>query len=315
MSRGYVDFEAVKQRVSMQMILDRYSIDWLRPSGDELIGRCPIHQGEGTRTFHLNLTKNVFNCFSCGAKGGSVIDLAAAKEQCSIREAALKLKAWFDIREDVCVQPIKRPPKSPAEDQQPQLVNPPLPFKLRIDSEHGYGMRRGLTRETIRCFETGLCLSRGLFEGRYVIPLHDSAGRRIAYAGRRVDGSEPKYLFPSSRRGFRKSHLLFNLHRLLKQQTSVIVVEGFFSCMRLHQYGHAAVALLGSSLSRQQEDLLTRHCRGVYLLFDGDDAGRRATQQCLARLGKRLCVKAIMLPDGEQPDMLKAKDVKRLLES
>ena len=65
MAREFVDFQVIKQRVSLQNILDHYSIDWLRPSGNELIGRCPIHQGKGTRSFHLNLTKNLFNCFSC----------------------------------------------------------------------------------------------------------------------------------------------------------------------------------------------------------------------------------------------------------
>ena len=141
MAREFVNFQVIKERVSLQNILDHYSIDWLRPSGDELIGRCPIHQGKGTRSFHLNLTKNLFNCFSCGAKGSSVIDFVAAKEQCSVRQAALKLQAWFCITDDAG-KAGRQPPKTTRQVQKPALINPPLPFKLRIDPGHAYGYRR-----------------------------------------------------------------------------------------------------------------------------------------------------------------------------
>lgn len=314
--RGYVDFRIINQSISMQQILDYYSIDWLRPSGNESIGRCPIHEGEGTRTFHLNLTKNVFNCFSCGAKGGSVIDFVAAKEKCSIRQAALKLKAWFGISGDVRVKTVRQPPRRTPQVQKPAFINPPLSFKLRIDSGHPYGLRRGLTRETIDSFGTGLCLSRGVFAGRYVVPLHDSIGLRVGYAGRSVDGSEPKYLFPSGKRGFRKSQLLFGLHRIINQSKpsdGVVLVEGFFSCMRLQQAGWACVSILGSSLSKPQEELLLRHFREAVLFFDGDQAGRRATKNCSERLGQRILVKTITLPERKQPDMLSGEEVRDLL--
>ncbi len=313
MAREFVNFQVIKQRVSLQNILDHYSIDWLRPSGDELIGRCPIHQGKGTRSFHLNLTKNLFNCFSCGAKGSSVIDFVAAKEQCSVRQAALKLQAWFCVTDDARTKPGRQPPKATPQVQKPALINPPLPFKLRIDPGHAYGFRRGLTGETIKSFGTGLCLSGGVFAGRYLIPLHDSLGLHVGYAGRSINGSQPKYLFPSGRRGFRKSHLLFNLHRSQTEAKHVVLVEGFFDCIKVYQSGYPCIALLGSSLSKAQEELLLRHFRGAVLLFDGDQAGRRATKDCSQRLGQRILVKAITLPDQKQPDMLSAKEIKSLL--
>ena len=120
MAREFVNFQVIKERVSLQNILVHYSIDWLRPSGDELIGRCPIHQGKGTRSFHLNLTKNLFNCFSCGAKGSSVIDFVAAKEQCSVRQAALKLQAWFCVTDDTGTK-TGRPPKTTPQVQKARL--------------------------------------------------------------------------------------------------------------------------------------------------------------------------------------------------
>jgi len=98
MTKDWVDFKAVKQAVSMQMVLDHYHINWLRKNGDELRGRCPIHKGEGDRTFHVNLKKSAFNCFSCKARG-NVLDLVAAMEQCSVRHAALKLRDWFAVGE------------------------------------------------------------------------------------------------------------------------------------------------------------------------------------------------------------------------
>src|SRR6266566_1359581 len=96
MANNWVDFKAVKDAVSMDMALARYQINWLRKGKEELVGRCPIHQGEGDRAFHVSLAKNAFNCFSCKARG-NVLDFVAAMEKCSVRDAALKLAEWFSI--------------------------------------------------------------------------------------------------------------------------------------------------------------------------------------------------------------------------
>src|SRR5712692_7768357 len=96
MEKNWEDFKAVKSAVSMQMLLDRYQINWLRKSGGELRGRCPIHMGDGQDAFHVNVSKNAFNCFSCHARG-NVLDFVAAMEQCSVRDAAIKLQQWFSI--------------------------------------------------------------------------------------------------------------------------------------------------------------------------------------------------------------------------
>ena len=91
--------------------------------------------------------------------------------------------------------------------------------------------------------------------GRIVIPIHNGSGALIAYAGRAIDGQEPKYRFPA---GFRKSLVLFNLHRALGTEArTVIVVEGFFDTLAVHQSGYpAVVALMGSTISRYQADFL-----------------------------------------------------------
>src|SRR5580692_12925446 len=81
MERYWVDFKAIKQVVPIEAVLNRYAVK-LKRSGKELRGRCPIHKGEGTDTFHANTDKNAFHCFSCNAKG-NVLDLVAAIENCA----------------------------------------------------------------------------------------------------------------------------------------------------------------------------------------------------------------------------------------
>ena len=322
MKAGWVDFKAVKDRVSVEQVLAHYGINWLRRSGNELRGKCPIHpNAEGERTFHVNLAKNLFHCFSCGAKGSGVLELVAALDNISIREAGLKLQNVFVARQG---SGEKRSPGAPRKEtkpaekaKEPEVINPPLTLQLRVDSSHGYGLSRGLTKETLEEFGAGMCVSKGTFAGRFVIPLHDEKGSLVGYAGRSIDGKEPKYLFPASSHGFHKKYLVFNLHRVAKKpefRGPVVVVEGFFDCMKIHQAGLACVGILGSALSQEQEDLLCEYFpRGVVLCFDGDSAGRSATEDCITRLVRRVFVKAIFLPEGKQPDMLTAEELQKLL--
>src|SRR3989442_13873403 len=95
--KDWIDFREIKAAVTFQMVLDHYGLtNGLRKNKDELRGRCPLHQGEGERTLHVNLSKGAYYCFSCKARG-NVLDFTAAMEQCSIRDAALKLRDWFSV--------------------------------------------------------------------------------------------------------------------------------------------------------------------------------------------------------------------------
>ncbi len=316
MENEWVDFHMVKAKVSMQMLVDQYGLRDLRKSKDELRGQCPIHKGEGERTFHINLSKNAFQCFSCKAKG-NVLDFVAAMERCSIREAALKLQSWFAVGESDNA-PAVTSEEAVEEVTADAVINPVLPFKLRVDSSHQYGPSRGLSVETLECFGAGLCVSKGTFSGRFVIPLHNEQGELVGYAGRSLVDSEPRYLFPSREKGFYKSQLLFNLHRVLNDfapMDPVVILEGFFGCFKVKQAGYLGISLLGSSLSKEQEELICNHFKKVVLLFDGDDAGRAATDDCLQRLGRRLWVKAISLPDSVQPDQLSTEEIQTILVS
>ena len=145
-----------------------------------------------------------------------------------------------------------------------------------------------------------------------MIPVHNTRGELIAYAGRAIDGQEPKYRFPA---GFRKSLILFNLHRAITTKTStVVVVEGFFDAIAVHQAGYpAVVALMGSTLSRYQADLLSSHFARVIVMLDGDDAGRQGAAAVAAALAERMAVTAASLTDGLQPDQLAADEIRRLV--
>ena len=171
-----------------------------------------------------------------------------------------------------------------------EIKNPPLSFALKnLDPEHPYLTARGFTKETIEEFGLGY-FTKGLMKGRIAIPIHNEQGELVAYAGRwpgdPPDG-EGKYKLPA---GFHKSLVVFNLHRVKDQVRSegLILVEGFFDCMRLWQAGlHNVVALMGSSLSPEQEALIVKAVgpKGkVALLFDEDEAGWACREEVLSLL-------------------------------
>jgi DNA primase len=99
-AKEWVDFKAVKAAVTMQMVLEHYSLTEWQRRGDELRGPCPIHKGTKPKQFSVNITKNAFQCFyeHCKARG-NVLDFVAKMESCSVRDAALKLAEWFKVRD------------------------------------------------------------------------------------------------------------------------------------------------------------------------------------------------------------------------
>ena len=308
----WVSFSEVKNRVRLGEVLHGYQVDWLRRSGrDQYRGRCPIHQGEGRDAFHVNLRRDLFHCFACGA-GGNVLDFVAAMERCSIRQAALRLQGSG-------VAGGSRP-APPRQSEQGKLVtkkrevNPPLSFSLEMDPTHPYLRQRGIDPATIRHFGVGYHRGTGLMSGRIAIPIHDPAGRLVAYCGRAVEGVGPRYRFPA---GFEKSQVLFNFHRARALPgDSAIIVEGFFDCMRVHQAGYpAVVALMGARLSRGQQHLLTGRFSDLVLLLDGDATGRAATGWIAQNLALACKVRQLHLPPDLQPDQMSTDQIRAVLES
>lgn len=188
-------------------------------------------------------------------------------------------------------------------------VNAPLAFQLKdVNPKHPYLAERGISEATATEFGVGFFPGKGSMSGRVVIPIHNEKGDLVAYAGRALNGAEPKYLFPPK---FHKSLELFNLHRV-KGKGSVILVEGFFGVMRLWDEGFGVVGLMGSSISETQIQLLSRFDR-VYLMLDGDEAGRTASLDIAVKLARSMFVKIVECPDGKQPDTLSAEALAKLL--
>jgi DNA primase len=258
----WVDFNAVKARVSMRDVIACYGITSLaeQESGEELRGPCPIHSGSTGRTFSVNLQRNIFRCFACRARG-NVLDLVAALDKSSVKAAAAKLATLFPVTPDAYTPEVCRQP------EEPQQLNQPLSFTLRVDTNHVYGKSRGVGPEVAAQFGAGLCLSKGTFSGRYVIPLHDGSGELIGYAGRAIGREEPRYLYPPAEKGFRKELVLFNLHRARTgASTPVFVVASAFDCMRLAAHEIPSLALLGACMSEEQRLLLSQHFERAILV-------------------------------------------------
>jgi DNA primase len=331
---NFVDFKLVKERVSMESVLGRYNIRLRRVNRNSLRGKCPLptHTSEQSKeSFGVNTEKSIWSCQSnsCsaarqGKKGGNVLDFVAIMESCSIRDAALKLQEWFSITTTVETLPAtpragrsregekeKLVAKKREESGEQSEVNKPLTFTLKdVDPTHAYIRQRGIRVETARHFGVGFFPGKGSMLGRVVIPIHNERGELIAYAGRSIDGSEPKYKLPS---GFAKSAALFNFHRV--EGDSVIIVEGFFDCLKVWQSGSRnVVALMGSSMSEKQEELLARFEK-VILLLDGDEAGKGAASEIAGRLVHSHFVRIVELENGCQPDQLSSDNLRSLLQS
>jgi DNA primase len=303
---NWIEFAAIKRMVSLAAVLEHYRIHELRRSGrNQLRGRCPLHGGEGRETFHVNTAEQVFHCFSCGA-GGSVLDLVAKIEGCGLREAAQKLSDWRSVTDSVAQLRKTTVTKK---------INPvpPLRFQLRgVNVRHPYLASRGIREATAREFGIGFYAGPGLMSRCLVIPLEDEAGRLVGYCGRCLDGSEPRYRFPA---GFAKSQVLFNLHRAAAaRQSTVILVEGFFDCLKVYQAGFGSVvALMGSALYEPQRRLLMQRFRQVVLMLDGDAAGRRAAAVVSERLSADCSVRVVRLAENIQPDQLSEPVLQELL--
>lgn len=310
---GWADFAAVKQAISLEVVLRHYQIPGLRRHRDQLQGCCPIHRGQRNDSFRAHLTKNIFQCFACQAHG-NVLDFVAAMEQCSLREAALRLQEWFGV----ATQGLRLYPAT-AGMQKGELVrkeegsNLPLRFALTgVESNHPYLTHRGIDPATAAEFGVGFYPGPGLMRGRIVIPIRNRHGQLVAYAGRALDNQPPKYKLPA---GFHKALELFNLQRAAATGAgTVIVVEGYFDCVRVHQAGFpCVVALMGSSLSAPQESGLRRHFECIVLMLDGDAAGRAASEAIAARLAGWRSVQVIRVPDSRQPDQLSPSAIRQLL--
>ncbi len=302
----------------MEQVLVHYNLrDQMTGTADQLRGRNPFDpDADNTTRFSVSLRKNCWNVWGTELSG-NVIDFVKEKEQATFLEAAKLLDGWFPanpanpVHESEKVTRETEPKARQVQEKEPvggEESNPPLAFSLKnLDSSHPYLYERRLSDETIAHFGIGHA-TKSILKDRIAIPIHNLDGELVAYIGRHPgvppDGT-PRYRLP---KGFKKSLEVFNLHRLnSKSPEPLVIVEGVFDCFHIWQLGwHSVVALMGSSLSEQQEKLIRGNwSRKILLMLDNDDAGTNGTANLLFRLGRTHWVKAAKLPDGvPQPDSL-----------
>jgi DNA primase len=346
MSAQWVDYKHLRETLDFAEVLRAYGVE-LKLRGEQHQGFCPLPSHAGTRrkspSFSANLKRGIWQCFGCQAKG-NVIEFAARMEgldpdnKADFRKAALMLQERFlgdpesaprASENDDDEKPASKEPAAP-QDTRPRVVNQPLNFELkRLDTGHAYLKERGLSPETIQHFGLGYC-GQGLMKGRIAIPLHDSEGHLIGYAGRLVDDdavgeNSPKYLLPGSRERegvlheFSKSVFLFNGFRVPKPVHDLIVVEGFFDLFHLHQHGYRnVVALMGATCSADQARLivaLTADDGRVLMMPDGDPAGEKCAVSLFQGVAPSRLVRWVRLPQGKQPDSFDAPELSALLRS
>jgi len=337
----FVDFKAVKAALTMEQVLEHYGLlQGFKRSGDSLSGPCPIHKGSNPIQFRVSLSKNVWNCFSKCKHGGNTLDFIAKMEGISIHAAAIKAIEWFHLDPDAVsadpeqkdgttpqtdesasapAEPTPRAQSAPPHESGPP--NRPLKFRLdKLDRSHPYLTKiRGLSLETIVDFGIGFC-AKGMMADRIAIPIHTVDGQVVAYAGR-FPGEPadciPKFKLPP---GFRKSLELYNIDRAIKEPAEhpLVIVEGFFDCMKFHQYGcRRVVALMGSTMSAAQEELIRRctDCNSrILIMLDEDEAGRAGREDIAVRLARSAFVKVHVFAEPDtQPEQLSAEEVAQLI--
>ena len=339
---AFVNFKAVKAVITMEQVLEHYGLlDKFKRGTDSLNGPCPIHKGSNPTQFRVSTIKNIWNCFSECKHGGNVLDFIAEMEKVSIHAAALKAIEWFHLDPAAmaaddgkgessatessapaaksAAKPSSRPQPAPTPDN--GAPNAPLKFRLdKLERNHPYLLeQRGLTPETIVDFGLGFC-SKGMMADRIAIPIHNVKGDVVAYAGRfpgEPAEDVPKYKLPP---GFRKSQELFNIDRAIKEPADqpLIIVEGFFDAMKLHQHGcKKVVALMGSTMSATQEELIRQHTNSqsqIIVMLDENDAGQAGREDIACRLSKFCFVRVHQFdqPDKE-PEHLTAEEVQQLI--
>jgi DNA primase len=153
---------------------------------------------------------------------------------------------------------------------------------------------------------------RPRFRGRLMFPIYDTAGHPVGFGGRVLGDGTPKYLNSSESEVFAKRNLLYALNwakQAIRKSDRLIIVEGYFDVIRLMLAGITeVVAPLGTALTEQQAALIRKYTKNVFLLYDSDQAGLKATFRAGdVLLAAGIAAHVITLPEGDDPDTFVAK--------
>ena len=331
--------EEILYRTDIESLIGSYVS--LKRSGSNLFGLCPFHS-ERSPSFSVSPSKKMFYCFGCGA-GGDAITFVMKAENLDYVEAIefLASKVGITIPQDGKVEMgmsrkrVFDMNREAARFFRDCLFNPKYGTEgLRYLTEkrglstafikhfglgfapNDFGMlmnhmkRLGYTEEElITGFLCGRSQNTGrpydYFRNRVIFPIIDVTGNVIAFGGRVMDDSKPKYLNSSDTPGFKKSKNLFALNYAKNHcEESLILCEGYMDVITLHAAGFEnAVATLGTALTAEQARIMTKYTKKVLISYDSDDAGQRAADRAIRILGDvGLDVRILKLPDAKDPD-------------
>jgi len=320
----------------------------LKKVGQNFQGLCPFHN-EKTPSFSVSPDKQMFRCFGCQASG-NVITFIKRHQNLPFPEAVRLLceKAGIpmDTVEDkrreallFCLtkaqQEFRRQLKSGAylspieylkersikeETQEEFGLGYAGSVKDLIDALKKWGIKNKadpLSIGLLKDKEKGLTCP---FMSRVALPIFDRKGDVMGFGGRSVDGrQQAKYINSSDSAVFSKRRCLFGLKQLSPIDDTVIVVEGYFDALSLHQAGFKnTLGLLGTELTTEQVKIIEKLARNIILIFDGDMGGKAAILKCLRTPLLHLTVKAALLPDGDPDEFIrrgKAAELRALIEN
>ena len=312
----------------------------LKRSGRNYFGLCPFHN-EKSPSFSVSPDKQIFHCFGCGV-GGNVITFVSQIEGLNFVETVQMLAERANIQlptlqnngdtqREILKDKVYKVNEFTAEYYHQNLYKP----QAKMAQE--YVKKRQLTNETLKSFRIGFSgkfdelyqelkkqgfqeqeiLESGLvnknergqyidrYRNRLMFPICDARGRVIAFGGRVLDDSKPKYINSPENVVYSKGRHLFGLNVAKKGDTKkLLIVEGYMDVISLHQRGITnVVAPLGTALTEQQGWLLRKNSEQIILSFDSDDAGIKAKLRAIDILQNMGCdLRVIQLEGAKDPD-------------
>lgn len=174
-------------------------------------------------------------------------------------------------------------------------------------------VRRGFSEQTLE--DAGLIIRRDdntvydRFRGRLMFPVTDHSGKIVGFGARLLsdEQGQPKYINSPDTQVYNKSRILYGLSiakNSIRNQDSAILTEGYADTISLHQFGFTnTIATSGTAITKEQLHLLSRYCKKVHIIYDGDSAGQKATIRAIdLSIEQGLDVKVVTLPIDEDPD-------------
>lgn len=330
--------DEIKSKNDIIDIVSQYVV--LKRSGRNYMGLCPFHK-EKSPSFCVSPDKQIFHCFGCGV-GGNVIHFIGKIENLNFIEslellanrAGIELPKSGNAEDDrisrlksrvyelnKCAaefyhQNLYKPTAKPAQEyvKKRRLDNRTLKaFKIgysgRFNELYTDLHSKGFTEEEIlaSCLvnknQDGKFIDR--FRNRLMFPIFDARDRVIAFGGRVLDDSKPKYINSPEDIVYSKGRHLFAYNLAKKDNPkTIIIVEGYMDAVSLHQRGISnAVASLGTALTEAQGRLLRRSCEKVVIGYDADGAGQAATLRGLEILQNLGCdIRILQIEGAKDPD-------------